>query len=524
MLLLCPVDLYAGEPSARQLYKQGRKAEKRKDFASAYLLYSQAAAKNPAKREYWIRAEALRTQAGRQANVMPVLAKYDPALPPFPDDDDLIESTAKEKEEARRPQAPFELQASAARLDFDLRGDAQALFTQVSKRYGLDVVFDGDYEAGSQMVFRMTDAGYRDALYALMTMTSSFMVPIADRVFMVVKDTEAKRREVENHVAVTVPIPNPVTVQEAQELGRSVQQLMEIQRFSIDTTQRLVIFRDRASKVRPAQAILQQLMLMKPEISLEVELISVANTRSLGFGLNIPTEFPLVPLADIGLHSRHIPSGFTNFLTFGGGYTYLGLGIASAQLLATWTRSVGQSVLNAEIRAIDGQVANFHAGDKYPLQTMGFFGETTPGEEVFRPPPTFNFEDLGLVLKVTPRVHDAKEVTLEVEAEFKLLGTTSFNGIPVIGNRKFQTQVRLGFNQSAVIAGLVNNTRSTVVSGFPGILRIPILGTLLSRTTKETDEGEILLIIKPRLLSLPPTEVVTRSIFIGAETRLLTPM
>ncbi len=126
----------------------------------------------------------------------------------------------------------------------------------------------------------------------------------------------------------------------------------------------------------------------------------------------------------------------------------MGIGLTSAQLLATWSRSVGQSILHAEIRTLDGQAANFHAGDKYPIMTMGYFGPVRPGAQVFTPPPTFNFEDLGLVLKITPKVHNTKEVTLEVEAEFKVLGTTSFNGIPVIGNRKFANQVRLNFDQS----------------------------------------------------------------------------
>jgi type II secretory pathway component GspD/PulD (secretin) len=140
------------------------------------------------------------------------------------------------------------------------------------------------------------------------------------------------------------------------------------------------------------------------------------------------------------------------------------------------------------------------------------------------PSPTFQFEDLGLVLKITPKVHDAREVTLEVEAEFKVLGTTSFNGIPVIGNRKFVTKVRLQFNQSAVIAGLMNNTQARTISGLAGTIGIPVLGPLLGRTTTDKDQGEILLTIKPRLLSSPPSENMTRQIFIGAEQRLITPM
>jgi type II secretory pathway component GspD/PulD (secretin) len=299
---------------------------------------------------------------------------------------------------------------------------------------------------------------------------------------------------------------------------------MEIQRFSIDSTQRLVIFRDRASKVRPAQAVLQQMLQHKPEIALEVELISVSKTTSLELGLTLPTDFPLVPFADIGRHRRQIPSGFLNFLTFGGGKTYLGIGLTSAQLLATWSRAVGQSLLKAEVRTLDGQAANFHAGDKYPLMTLGYFGAVEPGAQVYRPPPTFNFEDLGLVLKITPKVHNSREVTLDVEAEFKVLGTTSFNGIPVIGNRKFANHVRLSFDQTAVIAGLVNDTAATSLSGLAGVINIPALGPLLGRTKKDKDQGEILLSIKPRLLSVPPSETVPREIFIGAESRLLTPM
>ena len=384
---------------------------------------------------------------------------------------------------------------------------------------------DGDYQTGPTIRFHMTEADYREALYGLMTATGSFIVPnISNRVFMVVKDTEQKRREVENHVAATVPIPEPYTVQEAQELGRAVQQLMEIQRFSIDTAHRVVIFRDRASKVRPAQALLSELLMHRSQIELEVELIAVSKTKSLALWVGSSHPICFVPFVDIGRNLRSSPSGFVNFLTFGGGNTLLGIGISSAQLVATWSRSAGQSIMKAEMRTIDGQAANFHVGDKYPLMTMGYFGTVTPGEQVYRPPPSFNFEDLGLVLKVTPKVHDSKEVTLDVEAEFKLLGSQSFNGIPVIGNRKFANRVRLNFDQSAVIAGLVNDTETRALSGLAGLINIPVLNQIIGKSTKENDQNEILVIIKPRLLSLPATEIVPRQIFIGAESRLLTPL
>ena len=141
-----------------------------------------------------------------------------------------------------------------------------------------------------------------------------------------------------------------------------------------------------------------------------------------------------------------------------------------------------------------------------PIMTMGYFGKTVPGEQVYTPPPSFNFEDLGLVLKITPKVHDSREVSLDVEAEFKLLGNTNFNGIPVISNRKFLNHVRLRFDESAIVAGLMNNTTATALSGLAGVVRIPGIGPLLGRTTKDHDQGELVLVIQPRLLSLPASE------------------
>jgi hypothetical protein len=520
--ILAP-SVHADEPSAKQLFKDARKAEKKKDFARAYILYSQAFAKDPTRKEAWARAQALQRKAVGSAHIGPL--QIDGPLPLGSDPENVPAPTPDEMREVRRPQPPFELKAADVRRDFALRADAQTLFERVAKEYDLAVVFDSDYQPGGPEIrFNMTGADYKDSLYALMVATGSFIVPIGDRVFMVVKDTEAKRREVENHVAVTVPIPEPVSLQEAQELGRAVQQLMEIQRFAIDSSQRLVIFRDRASKVRPAEAVLRQMMIHKPQITMEVGLLSVANNTSLSFGLNLPTDFPLVPFFDIGRHTRSIPERFLNFVTFGGGKTYLGLGIISAQLLATWTKNTGTSLLKAEMRAIDGQAANFHVGDKYPLMTMGYFGNVEPGQDVFTPPPTFQFEDLGLVLKITPKVHDLREVTLEVEAEFKMLGSTSFNGIPVISNRKFNTVLRLRFDETAVVAGLVNDTEARALSGFAGTLGIPVLGSVLGRTTNTRDKGEVLLTIRPRLMSAPTSENVTRQVFIGSEARLLTPM
>jgi type II secretory pathway component GspD/PulD (secretin) len=176
------------------------------------------------------------------------------------------------------------------------------------------------------------------------------------------------------------------------------------------------------------------------------------------------------------------------------------------------------------MRSLDGAQATFHVGEKYPIMTVSYIGDVRPNAEVFTPPPTFNYEDLGLALKITPRVHDSEEVTLEIEAEYKLLGNATLNGNPVISSRKFVNRVRLRFDQSAIIAGLVTSSRAMTLSGIAGLSSIPVIGTVLGRHTRTREESETLLVLKPRLLSVPPAQSTPRPIWIGTESRLRTPM
>jgi general secretion pathway protein D len=209
-------------------------------------------------------------------------------------------------------------------------------------------------------------------------------------------------------------------------------------------------------------------------------------------------------------------------LPLGFGFTpsLFGLTIGNASLIAALSRGTTQTIIRSELRGIDGQPATFHVGDRYPIMTAGYFGNTTGSGKVYTPPPTVQFQDLGVVLKVTPHLHGSREVTLEVEAEFKSLGADSLNGIPVISNRKFTASVRMKYEETALMAGLVNETISQSWSGIPVLMKVPGLG---KRETSE-DRTALVLTLKPRLVRLPPAESVTTPVWVGTEGRGLTPL
>ena len=512
--------------SALDLYLQAQRAERKQEYARAYLLYAQAAALDPSDRKAWAKSQALRTKAILEAQIPDLIGR--PVARPIESPGPSIPIlTSQDWAEMAKLRPPPTLKASPERKDFNLRLPPRDLFREVAKAYGLGVAIDPDYpESGAPVAFRLNQVGYREALRAAEAATQSFVIPLSERMILVAKDNLQERSEVDPMVALTVPIPEPFSVQEAQELARTVQQVLEIVKFGMDTGRRVVVFRDRYLKVLAAQALLAQLLASRAEVTVELEFLEVDENSTLSYGLRTQTGTTLAAFGKLfPWVTPFLPAGYRAMGVFGSGRSLFGVGIADAELFASLTRSSARSLMRAEIRSVDGMPAQLHVGDRYPVVTSGYYGPITGPGQVYRPPPIFNFEDLGVVFKITPRVHSQEELTLQVESEFKVLTGEALNGIPVISSRRYSSTVRLRTSQWAVVAGLLSSSEARSISGLYGLAALPVLGPLVRQNEKQKDRREVLVVLRPKIVTLPPGELVrTRGFWLGSETRTFCPL
>ncbi len=513
-------------PDARSLVEQARKAEAKGDRIRAYQLYSQAAAEAPTDALIWGKMRALRNSIPSAA------ARVTLSDPPPVEAAGMAGGsiTAKESEEASRLIGPITLTAAKpGQLDFHLKGDVKKLWEDVTSAFGLLVIFERDLSnqppPQTPLRFDVDKADYRSALHALGRATNTFPTAVTDRVVLVAQDSIQKRTEYEQTVVRVFPIPDRTSVQEAQEISQAIQQTLEMRRIAVDQQKRQIVVRDRLSKVELAAMLLQELAQAKPQVEIEMELLSAGKSTSRNWGLTLPNSSALVNFGRIANNiSFTRPGSFLNFLTFGGGMSFLGLGIGNAELLANYTKSESQTILRSMLTTSDGQAATLHIGDKYPIISSQYSGSAGGNTGSFNPPPVVNFEELGLVLKITPFVHGMDEATLELEAEFKVLGSGGFNGIPVINTRKFQSKLRLTTKEWAVVAGLVSRNDARTLSGIAGLADIPVLGPLLSRNGREQDSSDVLVMLKPRIVSMPASERITHRYWFGSENRPRSPI
>jgi general secretion pathway protein D len=510
---LCPVVVCAlvlclssrAAVPAEQLYKDAQKAERAGETMRAYVLYAEAAAAEPANLVYWQRAQALRPSASFLNVSQSTPAEF---APEKIDRTVFGNITAFDLEQSRKPLPPPDLKVSAERQDFNLRGDAKTLWEKLAAAFHFLVVFDTQYQPSQNVRFRVDSVDSREALRALQAATDSFFVPISDRLIFVANDTTQKRTEFEKTVAIVIPFPETASVQELQEITVGVRGLLDMQKLMIDSQRHLILIKDRVTKVRLAQKLFEDLLRPRPQVAVEVEIMTTDRTSSLSYGLSLQTAFSIMS----SVTNPTLP-GLVR--TFSRGNLW-SIGIASASLFATAAKSNSTTLLNSEIVALDGMPSTLHVGDKYPIVTNEYLGATTGTGQVFTPPPTFNFEDLGLVLKVTPKIHGLDEVTLDINAEVKLLGAGSVDGIPIVSARKFESKVRIRTGEWAVLGGLISGSEARTITGIPLISSIP----LLRENKTNHEDSETLIILKPHLLIAPPTETATWRAYAGTETRL----
>jgi general secretion pathway protein D len=536
-----------GDSESARIARKAHRAQSSGDLTQAYLLYMEASTLDPHNKSYRAKAGLLKPKVAFQATA-PAAAHVDlddsaePALTPADVFDPLTPVTLQP--------AP-ELHPLAGRFDINLDGDSKTLFQQVATLFHLEAVFDSDYEPGRRIHFSLTQADYRDALYSLSAATGSFVAPLADKLFVVAKDTPQKRNDLEQAMSVTVPIPQYISVQELVEIAQAVRQASGVEKLSWDNKTGSVIMRDRISRVIPAEEIFHNLFAFRAEVMIDLRLIELTRSDIINYGINLPNAFNILFTGQSASgQNNSLPSNTSNPFPFNSlSYIFTALNsqgtsslaqtlmrgffptslsvfsisIGEANALVNFSDSRSKTLLTENLRSLDSQAATFHFGDRYPIVTGTFANSATVGAQGI-PLPSFTFEDLGVTLKVTPHIHGMDSVSMDIESEFKLLSGTAINGNPIISNRKLKTTVGLENDEWAVISGLQQTTDTRSISGTAGLSSIPVLSQIFSQHMKEKDRSEILILMRPHLLSLPANQKVTKDVWVGTETHPYTPL
>ena len=151
-----------------------------------------------------------------------------------------------------------------------------------------------------------------------------------------------------------------------------------------------------------------------------------------------------------------------------------------------------------QILTTDNEEARITVGENRPFQTRATTDVSGGSYE------SFEYRDVGKILKITPHVSEGRNVRLKLSLEVTSLdrlatvATTATR--PVTNKRTIDTTVLVQDNHTLVIGGLIDDNRSNNETKVPGLGDIPLLGWLFKTETDANQKTNLYVFITPRVI------------------------
>jgi general secretion pathway protein D len=153
-----------------------------------------------------------------------------------------------------------------------------------------------------------------------------------------------------------------------------------------------------------------------------------------------------------------------------------------------------------QILTTDNEEARITVGENRPFQTRATTDISGGTYE------SFEYRDVGKILKITPHVSEGRNVRLKLSLEVTSLDrlATATTGVtstrPVTQKRTIDTTVLVQDNHTVVIGGLIDDNRSNNETKVPGLGDIPLLGWLFKNQTDASQKTNLYVFLTPRVV------------------------
>jgi general secretion pathway protein D len=408
------------------------------------------------------------------------------------------------------------------------------VFLTIARFANVSLVFDPTFRE-TPVTIDLRNASLEDALNSMTEATRTFYRVTAPKTILIIPDTPAKQREYEEEIVRTFYLSN-ADLKETMDLLRIV---LDARRISPVTATNALTIKDTPEHIAAASRVITAIDKARPEVIIDVELLEVDRTKLLEYGLQIASPgspgidgtVAIQPQTATGTTSTTTNSTTTSTTTASvtGVVTLQTLkNLTASDVLLTNLPSLFYRLLrsdtntrtlaNPQLRTSEGLPAQARFGDRVPIPVTTFTPIATGGTPQ-QPITSFQYENIGVNIDITPRVHHDDEVSLALKVSVQSISGTGFGNLPTFGNREISTVIRLKDGETNMLAGLIRDDERRLVEGIPGLSDIPVVGRAFAHTQNQTTQTDIIMTLTPHIIRvLDLNEEDLRAFRVGRES------
>jgi general secretion pathway protein D len=527
--------------AASRAFRRGQDAARNGDWDLAVTEYTRAVQANPDKPEYKIQLERAMQSAAQthisRARDFEAKDNLDAALFEYRRAAELdvtntlatqkvieLEKKIRDRIEATRPPSRIDTLRQQARgigqpvIDLTTRlpslkfsGSLRDLLNFIATQSGINITFDQGYRDRPYSI-ALEDVTVEQALQQIMTANQLFYKVLNPKTILVIDDTPQNHAKYDELVVRVFYISHG----DIAEIATIVNSMMRIQTMAVqpmvlpNKTANTITVRATAPIVEIIEKIIRANDRPRAEVLIDVQILEVNRQRVKRLGLNL-SEYAIggtfspevAPPNTSGTFPPGNPPPF-NLNTISQGVNtadfYLTVPTAVVRFLATDSQT--KLIAKPQLRGAEGSKLTLNLGDEIPVvQTV--FGAAVAGGFANIPQSSFTYRNVGINVEMTPRVTYDGDIRLELSVESSALGpniSVAGQDVPSFSSRRVTTTLRLREGESNLLAGLLRDEQRKLLTGFPGLLKVPILRSLFGQTQDEINQSDIVMLLTPRII------------------------
>lgn len=522
----------AGYPDeANAAFKKGVRAEAEKQYDTAYEAFRQAYALKPNDAKYEMAYLRARASAAAQhvANGVKLRddKKLQEALAEFQRGAEIDSTNYVAAQEMHRtaemikkqsepagavatsPASPLAKLIAGAQGPVDIEPSpdtpitlrmtttADNIYRAIGKLGGINVLFDLDYKP-QKITIELNEVMLREAFKMVALESKTFWRPISPTAIFVA--AEGKRKEYESNVMKTFYLHNASTPAELQDVAGTLKGLLDINHIQVNPTHSSITLRATTDQLVLAEKLISDTDKPKAEVILDIAVMEVNRDHLNTLGTTVPTSTSITPtLTSSGTTGGG--GGVVNIGSLNG--TSWAVPIPGGSFSLLMSDNTGKVLQRPQLRALDNAHAILKVGDRIPIATGSFAAGIGGGGISPLVNTQFTYVDVGVQIDITPHIHSDHEVTLKMVLEVTSLdGVSNLGGIsqPKIGQRRIEHETRLQDGEVNLIGGILQDTETKSLSGYPWLTKIPILKYLFGQENKERIQDEVVFAITPHIV------------------------
>ena len=257
-------------------------------------------------------------------------------------------------------------------------------------------------------------------------------------------------------------------------------------------------------------ALIDKIDKKRRQISIEAKIIETNLQHDEKLGINWPKSVSAslsgvtTPSGSESSTSTSSESGGTQMgiMPLETGNWQLGyLSVAQLDFVIDFLRQRNNAKLlsNPRLTTLENEKAVIDIQTVIPIQTINRFSEGAVVQDIV----TFQDEEVGISLEVTPRINDDSTITLTVYPVVEeIIGYSgpSDNQKPITSKRSLNTTVTVRNNETLALGGLLKETTIENTDRLFLLGSIPILGNLFTHRSTEVQTTDLLILITPRII------------------------